>query len=69
MKRKKITVDEIRAIKAGETKVFHVPNVKDIRSAQVTAYRMKRFEPHLEVSFTTETDFDNLMITITAHKV
>ena len=69
MKREKISVDDIRKIKAGETKVFHVPNVKDIRSAQVTAYRMQRFEPELGVKFSTSTDFDNLTITIIAEKV
>ena len=68
MKRAKVTVHDIRAIKAGESKVFHVPNVKDIRTAQVSAYRMKRFEPELGVSFRAITDYDALTIELIAEK-
>lgn len=68
MKIKKVSVSDIRKIKAGETKVFHVPNVKDIRTAQATAYKLNRFEPELGVTFSLETDYDNLSITITAIK-
>ena len=50
MKIKKVSVSDIRKIKAGETKVFHVPNVKDIRTAQATAYKLNRFEPELGVT-------------------
>ena len=68
MKRKKITSADVRLIKEGQSKLFHVPNVKDIRTAQTLAYRLGRFEPELGVTFSTSVNFDDLSIKIMAEK-
>ena len=69
MKRKKVTTDDLRAIKANETKVFYVPTPRDIQSARSMAYTLTKVEPELGIRFRTWTDFDELKLTITAEKV
>ena len=68
MKREKLSVQDIRELKEGETKTFYVPVIRDLRTAQAIAYRLARFEPELGVSFTTTTNYDELSVTITAEK-
>jgi hypothetical protein len=66
---RKVKVGDLRKLKAGETKVFYVPHIRDIRTAQSIIYRVQRFEPELGVTFSTVSDYDNLTITVTATKI
>lgn len=68
MEKKKVTTADIRAIKAGETKVFYCPTPRDARSGQSMAHTLSKIEPELGIRFNTSINYEESILTLTAVK-
>ena len=62
MIQKRVTREDIRAIRSGETRFYTLPTVAALQSAASTAYQMQR---EIGCTFETKRDFDSLTIMIT----
>lgn len=68
MREKKVTTEDLRSLKAGESKTFKVPHQRDIHTARTLASSLGTLEPERGVRFSTSANYLNCTITITAEK-
>ncbi len=58
----KVTREELRAMKMGETRTFDLPNAKQCDAGKATAYQTQNI---LRCKFSVSTDYCNNKLTIT----
>lgn len=64
MKTDKITREDLRAMRHGETRIFELPSVSAIDSGKTSAYALARLEG---CTFQCVSDFNALTLTITRY--
>lgn len=66
---KKVGTQDIREIVPGETKRFYLATPIDIETVQSLTYRLNRIEPHKGVRYTTDANYQEFYIDVTANIV
>jgi hypothetical protein len=65
MRQEKVTRDELREMRVGQTRIFHLTDTKKLVSASVTANQLKNEEG---LEFTVKKDYESRAVSITRIK-
>lgn len=63
----KVTSDDIREIRIGESRKFTFQNIHDLFVAQSLAYRLNKYDRDSKKRYSCNSNFDKLEMTITAN--
>ena len=63
----KLKTSMLNKMCAGDEITLKVPTARDIETARSLAYRMSKIEPKKNIKFSTQVDFESLLITIFAN--
>jgi len=64
---RKVCTEDLNNMSIGDEITFKVPTARDIETARSLAYRMSKIEPKKNIKFSTQVDFESLLITIFAN--
>lgn len=65
----RVTIDDLRSIPSGETKLFHLDHPSKLQNARSLAGQVWKNNPELGVRFRCSCDYVKIIISITAESL